>query len=75
LKKIKVMRIVLDNVEPQYVAMLRELANALHFTLTETEIHSKRAEIDRRIQRLEANQTTLIAPDWTVVQHEADTDV
>lgn len=74
LRKAKAMRIVLDNVEPQYIGVLRELAEALHFTLTETEIQGKRAEIDRRIQRLEANQTNFIAPEWTAIQQEAASD-
>ena len=65
------MRIVLDNVEPQYIGVLRELADALHFTLTETETQSKRVEIDRRIQRLEANQVNIITPDWTTIQQDA----
>jgi hypothetical protein len=69
------MRIVLDNVEPQYIGVLRELADALHFTLTETETNSKRAEIDRRIQRIETNQTNFITPDWEKIKEEAISDI
>lgn len=69
------MRIVLDNVEPQYIGILRELADALNFTLTETDINSKRTEIDRRIQRIETNQTNFVTPDWESIKKEAASDV
>lgn len=65
------MRIVLDNVEPQYIGILRELAIALQFTITETDANDKRAEIDRRIERLEAGNSSVITPDWENIQQKA----
>lgn len=68
------MRIVLDNVEPQHIGILRELAGALYFMLTEADINSKLAEIDHRIQRLEGNQTSFVSPDWAIIQQDAVSD-
>ncbi len=65
------MRIVLDNVEPRYLGVLRELAEALQFTLTEADAIGKRAEIDRRIQRLEAGQAETVTPDWDTIRQKA----
>ena len=65
------MRIVLDNVEPKYIGILNELAQALQFTVLTVEKESKRAEIDRRINMLEAGQSELITPDWATITSEA----
>nr|WP_293841202.1 hypothetical protein [uncultured Arsenicibacter sp.] len=64
------MRLVLDNVAPQYIGVLRELATALQFTISEADVNDRRAEIDRRIERLEAGKTTVITPDWETIQQE-----
>ncbi len=64
------MRLVLDNVDPQYISVLRELATALQFTISEADVNDRRAEIDRRIERLETRQTNVITPDWETVQKE-----
>ena len=66
------MRIVLDNVEPKYMGILNELAQALQFTVSTVERGSKRAEIDKRIERLEARQLDNIMPDWQRIISEAD---
>ena len=66
------MRIVLDNVEPKYIGILNELAQALQFTVSTVDKESKRAEIDKRIERLEARQTDLIIADWQQITGDAD---
>ena len=66
------MRIVLDNVDPQYIGVLRELAAALRFTISETDVNDKRAEIDRRIERLESGKSHIISPNWETIQQEDD---
>ena len=65
------MRIVLDNVEPKYIGILNELAQALQFTVSTVEKESKRAEIDKRIERLEARQIDIVTPDWQQIKREA----
>jgi predicted RecB family endonuclease len=65
------MRVVLENVEPKYLAVLNELAEALRFTVSASEADTKRTEIDRRIRRLESREATLIRPDWQKITAEA----
>lgn len=62
------MRIVLEDVEPKYMGILKELAEALHFKVATVEQESKRAEIDRRIERLEKRQSELVNPDWNPIR-------
>ena len=64
------MRVVLDNVEPRYLSVLTELAEALRFTVSTTDNEARRAEIDRRIERIETGQSTLIRPDWQKISAE-----
>ncbi len=66
------MRIVLDNVEPKYIGILNELAQALQFTVSTVEKESKQAEIDKRIQRLEDRQADIVTPDWQLINSEAN---
>lgn len=58
------MRIVLENVDSQYMGIIKELAQALQFRVTKVETETKKAEIDRRIERYESGQAKLIRPDW-----------
>ena len=61
----------MDNVEPRYLSVLTELAEALRFTVTMADNEARRAEIDRRIARLENQQSILIRPDWQKISTEA----
>lgn len=65
------MRIVLENVDAQYMSVINELAQALRFKVAKVERESKKAEIDRRIDRYEASQTNLVRPDWQKIVEEA----
>ena len=67
------MRIVLDNVEPKYIGILNELAQALQFTVSAIEKESKKEEINRRIEQLETGKTDLISPDWAKISVEVQT--
>jgi hypothetical protein len=44
------MRIVLENVDSQYMGVINELAQVLRFKVTNVETETKKAEIDRRIE-------------------------
>lgn len=65
------MSIVLENVDSQHISIINELAQALRFKVAKVERESKRVEIDRRIERYEANQSKLIRPDWQKITDEA----
>jgi hypothetical protein len=65
------MKVILENVESHYMGVIHELAEVLRFRVAKVENESKRVEIDRRIERYEANQSKLIRPDWQKITDEA----
>ena len=52
------------------MGIIIELADVLRFSVAKVENESKRAEINRRVERYEANRAELIRPDWQKIVDE-----
>ncbi len=67
------MNVVLENVNQKHLAVLKELAKALNFTISEVSKETfPKKELLRRIHHIE-NEGELITPDWEAIQQQADT--
>ena len=69
------MKVVLENVESHYMGIINELADVLRFRVSKVENESKKAEIDRRIDRYESGQAKLIKPDWQKIVEDANSAI
>lgn len=65
------MNVVLENVNQKHLAVLKELAKALNFTISEVSKETfPKQELLRRIHHIE-HEGELITPDWEAIQQQA----
>ncbi|MDP5120623.1 MAG: hypothetical protein NWQ46_03425 [Spirosomaceae bacterium] len=64
------MDILLENVNQQYISVLREMAKAMNFNLKELQAEIPQ-ELESRILSVENKEAELVKPDWQQIMDTA----